>query len=92
MSPLPDNINMCNGYQPRTRDVQGDGYYHPSEGEYGTVDHSTGFTWWSNPADARERTAVFGIVTGVLVQWLKLIGDHGVSSDMKRNGGHFLSV
>lgn len=67
MSPLPDNINLCNRYQPQTRDVQGNGYYHPSEGEYGTVDHSTGYTWWSNPADARERTAVFGIVTGVLV-------------------------
>lgn len=67
MSPLPDNINLRNGYQPQTRDVQGNGYYHPSEGEYGTADHSTGFTWWSNPAVARERTAVFGIVTGVLV-------------------------
>jgi len=67
MSPLPDNINLYNGYRLLARGFQEEEYSHPSEGEYGTVDHSTGYTWWSNPANAKERIAVFGIVTGVLV-------------------------
>jgi hypothetical protein len=69
MSPLPDKINPRNWHQLLARQDEGSGYYHPhpSEGEYGVADHSTGLTWWSDPATTQQRIAVFAIVTGVLV-------------------------
>ncbi|EWY87148.1 hypothetical protein FOYG_11389 [Fusarium oxysporum NRRL 32931] len=67
MSPLPSNLTLRNtppGHHLQARSVVESDYY-PSD-EYGRADDTAGLNWWSNPADATERIAVFAIVTGIL--------------------------
>ncbi|EXK95358.1 hypothetical protein FOQG_03944 [Fusarium oxysporum f. sp. raphani 54005] len=67
MSPLPSNLTLRNtppGYRLQAQSVAESDYY-PSD-EYGRADDTARLDWWSNPADATERIAVFAIVTGIL--------------------------